>query len=253
LLAIDPKDPATLYANAAGGLSKSIDAGMSWSTLNTELPAAGSLIIDPQNTSTLYVARQGNQTRGGGGVWKSADAGTSWTRPELQPDGGGVHGLAMDPQDSSVLYAWNGKGLFKSPDSEASWNWVGPKSGLALAIDPQNPSTMYFAAGDSGVFKSTDGGTNWNTSNSGLPSAAYNGTQNYRVTALAIDPRNTNTVYAGTAGFGVFRSTDGGATWSGLNSGLTALSVTSFAIDSHDTRTIYAGTPGGVFAIRLDP
>ncbi len=82
---------------------------------------------------------------------------------------------------------------------------------------------------------STDGGTSWSAVNSGLG-----------VSALAIDPGNPATPYAGTVGGGVFKSTNGG--WSAVNSGLTATVVFALAIDPSSPATLYAGTLGaGVF------
>ena len=62
------------------------------------------------------------------------------------------------------------------------------------------------------------------------------------VNALAIDPAHTSTVYAGTWGSGVYKSTDGGATWSAVNTGLTDWMVDALAIDPANTSTIYVGT-----------
>jgi len=82
--------------------------------------------------------------------------------------------------------------------SPGVWTPIGPKGRriLALAIDPQRPTTLY-AGTDGGVYKSTDGGANWQAINTGLT--------NLGVNALAIDPRTPTTLYAGTAGGGVFR------------------------------------------------
>ena len=74
-------------------------------------------------------------------------------------------------------------------------------------------------------------------------SAINNGLTNATVRSLAIDPTNTQTIYAG--GWGVFKSEDGGLNWSKINSGLTNTFVRSLAIDPTNTQTIYAGTDGG--------
>ena len=72
---------------------------------------------------------------------------------------------------------------------------------------------------------------------------------NTGVRALALDPTNTSTLYAGTLGSGVFKSTDMGANWLAINNGLTNLDIFALAIDPTDTSTLYAGTInfGGVF------
>ena len=136
------------------------------------------------------------------------------------------------------------------------------RSITALAIDPQSPSTLY-AGGSGAIFKSTDAGTTWTASNTGLPS-----NPNW-MNALLIDPQNPSTVYVGTSGVsldvqcgipcggfndGVFKSTDAGATWTAVNSGLTTTHVSSLAIDPQNPNRLYAGTlGGGVFAITFGP
>ena len=67
------------------------------------------------------------------------------------------------------------------------------------------------------------------------------------VLALAIDPSMPTTLYAGTNSNGVYKSTDGGASWSAVTSGLIYLSVRALAIDPTAPNTLYAGTNGGVF------
>jgi photosystem II stability/assembly factor-like uncharacterized protein len=81
----------------------------------------------------------------------------------------------------------------------AIWTRIGPEGGaiVALAIDPQTPTTLYAGTYD-GVFQSTDGGASW--------SAANNGLTNTDVQALAIDPQTPTTLYAVTWGGGVFKT-----------------------------------------------
>jgi len=86
--------------------------------------------------------------------------------------------------------------------------------------------------------------------NSGLPTFYLpNGFQVNTVTALVIDPHHTGTVYAGTSAYGVFKTTDGGASWSPVNPGLPLLSVYELAMDPQNTNMLYAATAGGVYAI----
>src|SRR5262249_8697532 len=88
-----------------------------------------------------------------------------------------------------------------------------------------------------GVLKSTNGGTSWDALNSGLT--------NPNVLALAIDPTNPATVYAGTAGSGVFKSTDGALTWTptGQNAGSGSPPVVMISKVSGDNQTGAAGQP----------
>lgn len=77
------------------------------------------------------------------------------------------------------------------------------------------------------------------------------GPEGGRVYSLAIDPATSSTLYAGTWGGGVFRSTNGGATWHAFNTGLTRSYVYALAIDRTTPSTPYAGTDGGgVFAMQ---
>ena len=90
------------------------------------------------------------------------------------------------------------------------------------------------------------------TSQAGTVSAGTNvwtsiGPEGGQISSLAIDPTNPSTLYAGTWGGGVFKSTNGGAAWSAVNTGLTGIYVYALAIDPATPGTLYAGTYGGVF------
>ena len=69
------------------------------------------------------------------------------------------------------------------------------------------------------------------------------------MTAIVFDPANSNILYAGTAGGGVFKSSDGGANWSQFNGGLGNLDVRVLAVAPGSRHTLYAGTSGGVFGL----
>jgi photosystem II stability/assembly factor-like uncharacterized protein len=91
------------------------------------------------------------------------------------------------------------------------WTSIGPEGGQvqALAVDPQNPGTVY-AIGGGGIFKTTDGAANWKRV---YPAVTNDGGANYPATAVALNPKDSSTLYAGTANAGIFKSTDGGASW----------------------------------------
>ena len=246
-LAIDPSTPATLYAGTfEGGVFKSTNGGNSWTTINSGLTSTRvfALAIDPSTPATLYAGT------GGSGVFKSTNGGTTW-----QPTGaniflmvGGGQALAIDRFTPATLYAGNFFGVFKSTNGGTSWTDV--NTGLptnpsvnALAIDPFTSATLY-AGTDDRVFKSTNGGTSWNPFDSGLTGRS--------VRALIIDPTTPATLYAGASfpgnnftGGGVFKSTNGGNSWTDTSSGLTATHVAALAIDPATPATLYAGTNGG--------
>jgi len=74
-----------------------------------------------------------------------------------------------------------------------------------------------------------------------------NGLTNTNILSIAIDPTNSQIIYAGTDGGGVYKSTNGGANWAKMNNGLTNTNILSIAIDPENTQTLYAGTKLGVF------
>ena len=140
-----------------------------------------------------------------GTVWAGNNAWTS-----LGPKDGSITALAIDPQNTKVLYAGTSEGrMFKSADGGANWTalnpgFEGPYKISALAIDPKATGIL-FAGTNGGVFKSKDAGNSWSLVNSGI--------KNSDIAALAIDPRNQNTLYVGTWGDGVYKTTDAGIKW----------------------------------------
>src|SRR5262249_10273606 len=116
---------------------------------------------------------------------------------------------------------------------------LGPLGGavISLAVNPNSPTTVYAGIfGGPGVLKSVDGGETWSVANQGITGR--------NVGSLVVDPGEPNTVYAGSTAAGIFRSTDGGASWS--PTGLTSGTIACLAMS--DTNTIYAGAySGGVY------
>jgi photosystem II stability/assembly factor-like uncharacterized protein len=125
-------------------------------------------------------------------------------------------------------------------------SWVKVNQGLAhrnmraVAADPKNSSVVYAGSYGGGVFKCTNAGGNWAQTSLAL----------LQVLALAVDPQDSDTVYAGTdGGMGIFKTTDGGASWNSINLGLSPVpTITSLVIDPKKSSTLYATTYGsGVF------
>jgi photosystem II stability/assembly factor-like uncharacterized protein len=92
--------------------------------------------------------------------------------------------------------------------------------------------------------RSIDSGQNWVSLESNLPVSWENW-----VTALAIDPKNSATLYVGTRTTGVFKSTDGGASWTAYNQGLNTFNITVVAVHPKGAGCLYAATyDGGVYS-----
>jgi hypothetical protein len=267
-LIIDPQEPTTLYARTSGPdvvgnrVFKSTDGGASWNESGSGLPASGpnTMAIDPQNPGTLYAVCY-IVSRNARGLFKSTDAGASWSMIYGFPSGIYLPDVAMDPQTPGVLYLAAGRngggGVFKSVDGGTSWSeedtgW--PADARALTIDPTSPATIY-ATTSGGLYKTTDGAASWHAVNSGLPIQSGITECCTRVVRVVIDPRNSNTLYAALydpiGNSVLLKSTDGGAGWnavgSGLVPGLQKPGISAFTIDPRSSSTLYAATSDGVY------
>jgi photosystem II stability/assembly factor-like uncharacterized protein len=278
-LRIAPQTPGTIYAGTDVGLYKTTDTGATWTALNTGLPNGhyGHLIsileIDPQAPGTIYVSDTCCQE-----IYRSTDGGATWAGTLARDSSGlivrgvrlNINAFAIDPRNPRTLYATGsfgqsgqpagGRGAFKSADGGASWTLVNAGlpdasnccgSSASLAIDPQNPLTLYVgtwyggggAIGD-GVFKTTNGGLSWK----GVGLAGHS-----RVDVLAVDPQNPNILYARTSDFAsccrtshLYKTTNGGGNWIAADAGISAY-VNAIAIDPQHSGTVYAGTDSGVY------
>lgn len=250
--AIDPVNPSVVYGGfAAGrGLVKSVDAGATFTSINSGLPVfipgpdqsrtmgdVVSICVDPANSATLYIAANR------GGVFKSGDAGSSWSRAGAGLTSDVVSALVLDRGNPSTLYAaayGEGGGVFKSIDAGLRWTRAGanfPETDvLSLAIAPSDPATLYAGTASGWIYRSTDAGETWVAINSGLPRTGF--------TSLATAPDNASVLYAGSYGGGIFRTGDAGRMWTHLADGLAPAYVRGLAVDAQNSR-IYAGTSGG--------
>ncbi|MGH9851661.1 MAG: IPT/TIG domain-containing protein [Blastocatellia bacterium] len=195
-LAIDPKQPNTIYIGAgSGGVFKSTDGGVTWNRPNSSfIQSFHSMVLDPQNPLLIYGATQNN------GVFKSADGGVTWN-PTAPIDRNTARPyLAIDPNNTSVLYAAY-LDIYKTTNGGASWskinNNLADPNASAVAIDPSNTNTVYIGTYSSyGVmYRSTNGGASWSAFNTGLPQRS--------VLSLVVDGAGTS-LHAGLESGGVY-------------------------------------------------
>jgi len=194
------------------------------------------LAIDPHNPSDIYVGTFYK------GFFKSMDGGLTWS--ELSIQNGSFTSIQFDSQTPGILYVLSYSGLFKSTNHGVNWIYISDLPMCNhLVIDPQSPLILYLGiwwAGGSqtgGVLKSMDGGKTW----------MLMGLEGFDVVRLAIDPENSQVIYAASWNGGMFKSLDGGVTWTSINSGLTNLECHEIALDLNAPETLYAGTSGGAF------
>ncbi|MFM2136090.1 MAG: hypothetical protein RL021_1490 [Bacteroidota bacterium] len=243
-----------MYACAAsGGVFKSSDAGNSWTPVFDNQPSLsiGDLAIAPSNQDILYVGTgepncgSGSITYDGAGTFKSTDGGLSWTSVGLDQCRN-IGRIAVHPTNPDIVFVAamgdlfgtsTNQGLYRSLDGGSTWQqflFLNDSTGaIDVAIDPVQPSTVYactwtrrrridrrsLGGPDTGLWKSTDGGTTWTriTTAAGLPSGF-----DYGRTSIGIAATNPNTLYyliadAQSTFQGVYKSTNGGATWSRTN------------------------------------
>src|SRR5437016_10293426 len=207
-----------------------------------------------------------------GGVWKTIDAGRTWFPTFDDQPVASIGAIAVAPSAPEVMYVGSGEstlrdsvgfgnGLYKSTDAGATWTHVGLDDTQhigKIAVDPRDPSVVFVAAighlyapnTERGVFRSRDGGRSWQKvlfANADVGAAE-----------VVVDPTNSNVVYAGLwntrrppwytyaptngPGGGIFKSTDGGATWRQLTTGLPPQGIgrTGIAGAPSNPRRVYA-------------
>ena len=153
-IAIDPLNPSSLYVRTYTDVYKSTDRGNSWSLVPALGYISGTLLVDPQDSRTIYAA--GSRE----GLLKSSDGGSTWTASNSGLPANGIYGLALDPTNHNTVYVGTTRGLFKSTDGGS--NWSSTNSGLTntwvstVAVDAQNSGIAYAATSER-IFKSTDG------------------------------------------------------------------------------------------------
>ena len=235
-----------------------------------------SIAVNPKNKVEYYVGVAS------GGVWKTVNDGTTWT-PVFDGEGSySIGWVALDPNDSSVVWVGSGEsnsqrsvgygdGIYRSVDGGKSWENLGLKKSDHIGrvmIDPRDSKVVYVAAegplwgagGDRGLYKTTDGGKNWK--------AVLTVSENTGVVDVALDPSNPDIVYAaayqrrrhvftlidGGPESAIYKSTDAGATWNKLKSGLPTVDMgrIGLAVSPADPNVVYATVEaadgkGGIF------
>ncbi len=200
-IAIHPQNDNIRYvAIASGGVWKTMNAGVTWEPIfdNEGSYSTGSLAIDPNNPHVVWLGtgeNDGGRHIGfGDGIYKTEDGGKSWTNMGLQ-DSEHLSTIIVNPDDSDIVY-----------------------------VASQGP--LWSKGGERGFYKTKDGGKTWTRT---LGDDEWMG-----VTDILMDPRNPNRLYAATwerhrtvaayMGGGkntaLYRSEDGGDTWTKLTSGL---------------------------------
>lgn len=182
----------------------------------------------------------------GGGVWKTTDAGSNWKNISDKYFGGSIGAVAVSEIDENIIYVGEGEntmrgnvseginGMWKSVDGGRTWLNIGLKNARHITnilIHPRNTDWVWVSvqghlfgpSEDRGVYKTTDGGKTWRM-------VLYSGHPQAGAIDLVMEPGNPNILYASTwnvirtpyslesggTGSGLWKSTDGGETWTSL-------------------------------------
>ena len=193
-----PGNPNVYYAGAAsGGIFKTTDNGAHWDAVFDDQPVSsiGSLAVAPSDSNVVWAGTGEAFIRSnisiGNGIYRSTDAGRTWTHAGLDQTGR-IGRVVIDPRNADVVFA----------------------CALGHAYGPQP---------DRGVYKTTDGGKTWQR--------VLFVDENTGCSDIAIDPNNPRILFAGMwqleihtwgrtsggPGSGLFRSVDGGVTWTRLD------------------------------------
>jgi photosystem II stability/assembly factor-like uncharacterized protein len=216
-----------------------------------------------------------------GGVWKSTDAGVSWQPVFDKQPIASIGAIAVAPSDHNVIYAGSGEacirgnitygnGVYKSVDAGRTWKNIGLKDTRhigAVIIDPKNPNIVFVAAlghaygpnEERGVFRTTDGGATWQK-------VLYKDNKTGAIDVV-FDPGNSSTLFAslwevyrtpwslnsGGPGSGLYKSTDGGSTWTrieghGLPAGIMGrIGISVSGADSNKVYAMVESKAGGLY------
>jgi photosystem II stability/assembly factor-like uncharacterized protein len=249
-LVADPTAPERLYtglSSSADPLWRTVDGGESWNAASGVGFDIGvrsvSAIASTPSSDALFAAS-------GFGIFKSADGGENWSGDAFQFGPTVIWTLAIDPLNPNLVYAGTFccttrafvvGGVYRSSDQGTTWFFsaaglredASGRSIYSLVVDPIDGAV--FAGTGAGLFKSPNGGISW------VPS----GLDGIQISSLRFDPLVSSTLYAGSYGGGVFKSTDRGTTWFPIIAGLTNMNVGAIEVDPIRRNTVYVGTYGG--------
>lgn len=277
---LDPNNPDIVWVgsgeNVGGrhvgygdGVYRSLDGGHTWKNMGLKgTEHIGTILIDPRDSSVIYVAAQGPLWSAGGqrGLFKSIDNGTTWTLILGKGEFTGVNEVRMDPRDSNVLYAVthqrirnvaaliNGgpeSGIHKSEDGGATWHQLKrglPKEDMGrigIAISPQQPDVLYatieLAHRKGGFFRSSDGGASWDKRNDYLSG----GTGPHYYQEIMPSPHRFDRVYQMDVRMHVTQ--DGGSNFKRLREKSKHSDNHALAFNPHDPDYLLAGCDGGLY------
>jgi photosystem II stability/assembly factor-like uncharacterized protein len=241
-IAVDPKDPNTVYAGTWHLAWKTTDAGANWQHINKGMiddSDVFSVIVDHDNPSVVFASACS-------GIYKSETGGNLFSKIQGIPfSARRTRVLKQDPTNENVVYAGTTEGLWKTTDLGKVWKHVSSSEVVVndVLIDPRDSNRVLLATDRSGVMASTDGAATWTTSNKGYA--------HRYVSAILADSKDANTLYVAVVNDreygGVFYSNNAGQHWLQKAAGLGGKDV--FALKQAANGTLVAGTNHGIYSL----
>jgi photosystem II stability/assembly factor-like uncharacterized protein len=229
-IAFDPLDVDVIWIGSpGGGLWKSNDGGVNWSTNSDNLPVIGvsNIAINPVNPQEMYITTGDAHASDtySIGILKSINGGVDWDTTGMQweiTDNKMVNKVIINPNYTDSLYAVTDNNIMISADGGQTWVKALDNNGSILIgrfrdieFKPNNSNIIYAVKqtnGSSQVFKSTDGGSTFTSTSNGI------GSVNKNRPLLAVTPANPNVVYVlfcenDYSYHGIYKSSDSGDNW----------------------------------------
>src|SRR5947207_6786975 len=260
---------AALFSSPAYSQTPDLSGALRWRTIGPYRAGRARALAGVSGKPTVFYIGFDN-----GGLWRSSDYGSNWEPLFDREATGSIGAIAVAPSNPAIIYVGTGAGIirpdlatgdgmYRSNDTGRTWTHLGLDNTQMIAyvdVDATNPDRLFVAAlghpygpnTERGVFRSTDGGRSFEKV---LYKDEYTSANEVR-----IDPANPNTVYAALwqqqstfyeyAAFGpdstwpgaggVYKSTDGGTTWTQLTNGLPQVLEANIAIAPSNSQVIYA-------------
>jgi photosystem II stability/assembly factor-like uncharacterized protein len=241
-IAVDPKDPNTVYAGTWHLAWKTSDGGANWQHINKGMiddSDVFSVIVDHDNPSIVFASACS-------GIYKSETGGDLFDKIKGIPfSARRTRVLKQDPTNENIVYAGTTEGLWKTVDLGKVWKRVSSPDVVVndVMIDPRDSNRVLLATDRSGVMASTNGASTWSTSNQGYA--------HRYVSAILADNKDTKTLYVGVVNDreygGVFYSKDAGQHWLQKAAGLGGKDV--FALKQASNGMLVAGTNHGMYSL----
>jgi len=231
---------SNLYVYIGGKLLYSNNTGNSFQTLNDTIPPVNQLLIPHNNSNELYAGTAND------GLYYSNDGGNTFIRIGFTNRVVKTFDVVSTDTSRLIAASVSSEGVYISPDSGATWipRNQGLPSVISLLISPENFSVIYAGTWE-GVYKTADQGLSWFPANNGLEIPTIFPPEPDPVLSLAIDPNNTNTLYAGTDRKGLFKTINSAQEWYLM--GIPSTVISGLSVSALNPELLYCGSEDGFY------